>query len=144
VADAHFMDALRLLRAWDHQPLALGAKGELVGPAAARAGQMHGLAVQLGQRLSADFLSPAALERVRHAIGVSQASVPPLLDVRVHATDDAAAQHRGDQILALPWELVIVEASSPSSAASSMWRARWSRWVPRALHRPSGRCRRCG
>jgi tetratricopeptide (TPR) repeat protein len=113
VADAHFMDTLRLLRAWDHQPLAVGARGELVGPAAARAAQMHGLAVQVGQRLSVDFLSPAALERLRHAIGASQTSVPPLLHVRVYATDDAAAQHRGDQILALPWELVLVEGQFP-------------------------------
>jgi hypothetical protein len=103
VADAHFMNTLRLLREWDHQPLAVGARGELVGPAAALAAQIRDLAVQVGQRLSADFLSPSALERLRHAIGVSQASVPPLLHVRVRATDEAAVQHRGDQILALPW-----------------------------------------
>jgi tetratricopeptide (TPR) repeat protein len=113
VADAQFMDALRLLRAWDHQPLAVGAEGDLVGPAVARATQIHGLAVQIGQRLSADFLSPAALEQLRRAIGASQASVPPLLHVQVRASDEAAAQHRGDQILALPWELIIVEGQFP-------------------------------
>jgi hypothetical protein len=69
--------------------------------------------VQIGQRLSAEFLSPAALERLRHAIGASQAGVPPLLHVRVHATDDATAQHLGDQILALPWELVVLGGQFP-------------------------------
>src|SRR6185503_11353904 len=113
VADAPFMDALRLLRDWDHQPLAVGAGGEPVGAEAARAAQIRGLAVHVGQRLSTDFLSPAAQERLRHSIGASQASVPPLLHVRVRATDEAAAQHRGDQILALPWELVIVEGQFP-------------------------------
>jgi hypothetical protein len=113
VADAPFMDALRLLRDWDHQPFAVGADGEPVGPDAARAAQLHGLAVQIGQRLSADFLSPAALDRLRNAIGASQASVPPLLHVRMRATDEAAAQRRGDQILALPWELVLVDSQFP-------------------------------
>jgi tetratricopeptide (TPR) repeat protein len=114
VADASFMDGLRLLRAWDHQPLAVGARGELVGPAAARAAQIRDLAVQIGQRLSAEFLSPAALEQLRRAIGESQDGVPPLFHVRVRATDAAAAaQRRGDQILALPWELVVVEGQFP-------------------------------
>jgi len=85
----------------------------LYGSRPAHAAQLRGLAVQVGQRLSADFLSPAALEQLRHAIGVSQAAVPPLLHVRVRATDEPAAQRRGDQILALPWELVVVEGQFP-------------------------------
>jgi len=111
--DAALRDALVTLRTLGHTALPTDEEGAL-GPAAAGvAGQLHALAVDVGERLTAALFDaePRAwlARRVRERTG----ETPLFLVLRVVADGGDDGESRADAVLALPWELLRLDAAFP-------------------------------
>ena len=107
--DQRFVAQLDQLRELDHRPVPTEENGTLTGPAAGAAGALRQLAFAVGQRLTAAFLSEAAVQQVQAAIRAGAGDEPPWLVVHSRPEDDRPEQReRADRLLALPWELIVI------------------------------------
>ena len=116
LADASFVKQLDALRELGTSALPTDEHGVLSPAAASAAAFLRQHAATVGDRLTSALLDEAARRRLRAAVQAGSAGTPALLQVRVRVGQALPADSpagRADRILALPWELLRVDARFP-------------------------------